>query len=302
MKTNLNFEGALVGKVSIAIIELSDYLMSRYALFFIFTISFILSLGTELQQEFNHIILGYVDNFGGIDTINAVLKALSYTIIYYVIYYVITSFINARYGLSRPAISYSSPGGIRKDADKLEPLSAERIKRVALHEAGHLLALALFEEKPEKLTAFVSGHRDFTLGRVEYKFGYDKWCSKKACLANMKVKLAGHIAEEMLHGDPMIGSKVDFDNWERLAKDYLSTFTHNYEWFQVPDNGAEARLNLKTLSQIKADHTAEVEKFLSLNADLLEEATSILSENRDMHGESLTDIVMRAKLGSVANS
>jgi len=76
MKTNLNFEGALVGKVSIAIIELSDYLMSRYALFFIFTISFILSLGTELQQEFNHIILGYVDNFGGIDTINAVLKGV----------------------------------------------------------------------------------------------------------------------------------------------------------------------------------------------------------------------------------
>jgi hypothetical protein len=106
----------------------------------------------------------------------------------------------------------------------------------------------------------------------------------------------------LVGGDPMIGSKVDFDNWERLAKDYLSTFTHNYEWFQVPDNGAEAKLNLKTLSQIKADHTAEVENFLSLNADLLEEATSILAENRDMHGESLTDIVMRAKLGSVANS
>lgn len=172
-----------------------------------------------------------------------------------------------------------------------KPLTEERIKRVACHEAGHLLAIRLFGVLPNNIKAVVKEYQAPILGNVRYDFDDDFLCLKESVESSMKVTVAGAIAENMIFGNCMVGAQTDSEQWERQARNWLGAFDHNFAWFECPNTEAEALINSKTLHQIKTAHEREVSTFLSEHSELLIEAMNVLFENKEIDGEVLLDMV-----------
>ncbi len=291
-ENNINRFESVTKAIATAIAEFIP--LSGMTLFVIFTLCFSLFL---YGQDNIRVV---VDELAGPYS-DAISMAMANGLLITMVYYVIVKIAHI-YG--RPILG-SMNGGSRENqgavvsmayAQAPKPLSPERIKRVARHEAGHLLAVALFRKKPKKLTAFVRAHQAPILGNVGYEFDDDEMCSKQAQESSMKVTLAGAVAEEMSFGDCMVGSQSDSEQWERQARNYLSAFSHSYDWFEVVGSDAEARLNMKTLRQIKKEQIAQVKQFIQGNAELLDEVSCILEEQRNMEGNDLIAIINRVKL------
>jgi hypothetical protein len=214
-----------------------------------------------------------------------------------VLYFIATYYI----GFYNPSAYYRGtgigavPGVAMLPAAELKPLSPERIKRVACHESGHLIAIGLFDSIPNKLAALIKSHQAPVLGNVSYEFDDDYMCQKEAQENRMRVTVAGQVAEEMVYGDCLVGAQSDSEAWELQARNYLGSFSHDYIWFEKPSCEAEARLNSATLSQWKNTQKDEVERYLCLNKESLMKAASILEELRECDGDELIDVIRGLK-------
>lgn len=177
-----------------------------------------------------------------------------------------------------------------------KPMSDQRKKRVAYHEAGHLLALAYFGEKPQSLAVNISSHVGPTLGCVTYEFDDDFMCSRKSQMAIMRGDLAGAIAEELVYGDCCVGAQTDNASWEYRAKNMMEAFMTDHQWFHVVSNEYEAYVNSNTLKYLKEQMSECVKKFIQKNEALLHEAAEYIYQSGQSREKDLYDFVSRARV------
>lgn len=135
------------------------------------------------------------------------------TMIYFMIVSISAVFAKRHHEYHNPEIAHGSYSVLKK-----KPLTADRINRVAYHEAGHLIGIAFFDAEPNKLTAKIHSYHGPTLGNVSYEYDDDFLCTRNSQIAVMKVALCGALAEELVFGDCFVGSQTDNRNWELQAK------------------------------------------------------------------------------------
>lgn len=158
-----------------------------------------------------------------------------------------------------------------------KPLSESEVHRVAIHEAGHLLALALFPDKPVSVRAYARDYHSSPTGHVQYEFSAPLDASYS--WAHMLNTLAGQVAEKVINGSTLHGSERDNTAWETLAKQHLRAgFAPEQLWFITPDTEGEARLNARTLEDMRAEQVQQLTAFFTANRDHLEKTAYRLKE------------------------
>jgi hypothetical protein len=191
--------------------------------------------------------------------------------------------------------SYKTDGRMAAGAFATAPekifLPKELHKRYAIHEAAHLITYALYDNKPDKLTAKVNDFRSYPNGNVSFKYETPQ-TTKKYYENLMLTYLAGYCSEYiMLDGTNHIGSQQDNSDWEHAAKTYLNSFDHEYSWLSNPENEAEARINASTLKELKKSQIQIVEELIRLNSDLIFSIADILMGKDKMETEQCFDVL-----------
>jgi hypothetical protein len=158
-----------------------------------------------------------------------------------------------------------------------KPLSESEFHRVAIHEAGHLLALALFPDKPVSVRAYARGYHSSPTGHVQYEFSAPIDVSYS--WAHMLNTLAGQVAEKVINGSTLQGSERDNTAWETLAKQHLRAgFAPERPWFITPEAEGEARVNARTLEDMRAEQVQQLTAFFMANRAPLEKTAYRLKE------------------------
>ena len=181
-------------------------------------------------------------------------------------------------------------GALAKVQEKIF-LPKDLHKRYAIHEAAHLITYALYDNRPNKLTAKVNNFRSYPNGNVNFKYETPQ-TTKKYYENLMLTYLAGYCSEYiMLDGTKHIGSQQDNFDWEYAAKTYLNSFDHEYSWFSNPENEAEAKINALTLKELKKNQIQIVEELIGLNIDLIHSIANILMAEDEMETEQCFNVL-----------
>lgn len=154
------------------------------------------------------------------------------------------------------------------------PLSAEEHRRCAIHEAGHLLALALLPKPPSRISAYVRDYVATPTGNVSWSLESER--NAEIEWAVMLFDLAGQMAEKTVYGEVKHGSAVDNKQWEQHARAYLASYQQEHAWFIEPQTAAEAEVNHSTLRRLREQQEAELSGFLSANEAQLKTVAATL--------------------------
>jgi len=218
---------------------------------------FIARNGQLISHASDGLFLGFVASsvYGGIIILSRLLSSRDYGLYTY-------SSDNMR--------TYSSTGkGVYKGSiDK--PLPDSEFHRFAIHESGHILSYALYNEIPDTIEAWVRPYKTSPNGCVSGSYLKAEPYNVEHLLSVMKSQLAGSCAEAVVFGNFELGSLKDFSDWEQNARDYLGCVSgHDYMWFMKPSSKVEVMCNAETLSELKSRQRREVVDFLQSNKPLL---------------------------------
>jgi len=129
---------------------------------------------------------------------------------------------------------------------KQMPLPKKKLKRYAVHEAGHLISFALYDTYPDTLKVWIKPFAANPNG--SNYFEYKEPSSNINYYENlMLTHLSGGCAVTTLLEKNTIGNENDLTGWEDIAREFLTAFKHDYYWFIRPNNEAEAKVNARPL-------------------------------------------------------
>ena len=173
---------------------------------------------------------------------------------------------------------------------------SDRDRRItAYHEAGHALVTTLLQPEHfiSKVTIIpsVKGAGGFNLSIPKDTM----FQSKKQIIANIKVLLAGRIAEELIYGEEEVttGASNDIQKASSLIMDSINKFGMDQEMglfsMEVLEEGHDSQLISKCRTQMNILYT-ETKKLLESNQLLLEKITVELLDKESLTGEDIERI------------
>ena len=172
-----------------------------------------------------------------------------------------------------------------KLADKTNP---QVLTRVAVHEAGHALISELVKENSVSQVTVTS--RGNALGYVRQTQEEDqKLYTKNELKNNIKICLAGAVAEEIILGERSTGASNDFQQAVKIAKNIINTGLSSLGVVSI-DDLAPAKVN-EVVQEIISLEEKEVKAMITKNRKTLEKIINILKEEEQVSGEIIRKII-----------
>jgi hypothetical protein len=212
----------------------------------------------------------------GVDLLISVLSESPRTAIPFLMAVVVVACVELIFGpRRRPSKEIASPVGRHRQ-------SAEDLRRVAIHEAGHAVMYGLLPQRPQQMHAFIRAVIDPAAGAPEG--GGVRLAPMQVpetyTYALMLIKLAGLEAELAVLGSRGNGGADDYADWIDLATRYAVAGSAG-AFYRSPVAFGQRKINRDTLDALRDRQRAELRDFFALNRLLLLE----LSEDLLVHGE-----------------
>jgi len=164
----------------------------------------------------------------------------------------------------------------------------EEICRIAAHETGHALLSELVE--PGSVSAITVTPRGNALGYMRWNYNDELYLYTKENIENqIKVLLAGSVAEEVFLGSKSTGSLNDFNEAVRLAKKMI--FSGLSELGVVDRENIPSNDIHKTIEKIIKYQEEEIYNYLVMQKKVLEKTTNILIDKEKIYGDEFRTIV-----------
>ena len=176
-------------------------------------------------------------------------------------------------------------------------LSERDVAQVAVHEAGHALLYAALRPLPDYVRASIARQvgLDDDLGHVT-QIVYPHELEALTFLRwEMRMLLAGQVAETLLLDAESVGPVQDLAAWHRAARTHLATHPHGVLFFCEPANAFEQASNERQLERELIRQRAEVRAVLVANIEPLRELAACLAQ-RDLTAEDLRPILIKVAL------
>ncbi|WP_027717538.1 AAA family ATPase [Desulfovirgula thermocuniculi] len=166
--------------------------------------------------------------------------------------------------------------------------SAEELRRVAVHEAGHALVSELV--KPGSVSSLTITPRGQALGYMRQVPEDDPYLHTREYLENqVAVMLAGAVAEELVLGSRSTGAGGDFQEAARVAEQMIK---NGMSSLGVVDAESLPRgLRYRAITEILRGQEERVRRFLSERKELLEKVVEALLEKERISGEEFRRLV-----------
>ncbi|MGI6226602.1 MAG: AAA family ATPase [Peptococcales bacterium] len=175
-----------------------------------------------------------------------------------------------------------------KLADKANP---EILNRVAIHEAGHALISEL--TKPNSVSQVTVTSRGNALGYVRQSQEEDrKLYTLKELRDQIKVCLAGAIAEKIVLGNKSTGASNDYQQVVKIAKTIINTGLSSLGVVSL-DDLPQVKLNNEIQEIIKEEEEI-VENILDKNTDLLQQIVDVLKREEKISGDIIRKIIRQS--------
>ena len=173
-------------------------------------------------------------------------------------------------------------------------MSDDFLKRVAIHECGHLLvALAgKYHEKPSKITIQSTSPDSFGYTFFTIKDENKGLYLKKYLQEKIMTLLGGKIAEELLYAkESSSGVADDLKRCNDIATSMVTNFGMG-ETLVVSRESERQKENIdKQVSKIVSQMTSEVEHLLSRNSNLLQFCADYLLKRKTLNDEEILEML-----------
>lgn len=166
-----------------------------------------------------------------------------------------------------------------------EDASVSIIRRRAVHEAGHIIAISIFTKTPDNLYAWISLTTNGISergGQVGYRYPDDEETTSIRLTERMLFCILPLKAEELILEEPSVGSSSDMSNWELAAKTLLNNFPSKLSWYRAPANDIESNINATTLKDMLDTDLEKAELIVEKNTKLINEIANCLIENKKL--------------------
>ncbi|MFH1540420.1 MAG: AAA family ATPase [Elusimicrobiota bacterium] len=181
-------------------------------------------------------------------------------------------------------------------------LTPEEKEKVAYHEAGHTVILYFLHPTDDVFKASIIS-RGGALGVVSHHPRAELWMvSKEKLLADIKVFLAGYVAERKRFGTTSSGVENDLQNATRIAHNMVwqlgmsidnsdNTLISNFSVIDKKEisESLKEKLNLQTL-KILQECTKKVDEFFNLEWQVVEHFASKLIEKEELDYDEIESI------------
>lgn len=167
----------------------------------------------------------------------------------------------------------------------------EEKERVAIHEAGHAVVGEWVE--PGSVVSVTVSPRGRAMGYVRSHPGEDRYLYTRSLLeAQIRVALAGSVAEMLIFGDRSTGAQGDFDRAVELARRIVEAGLSELGVVD-PDTVDRSRVN-EMVSRILKDQEAAVHDYLNARQEALRQVASLLMEREAIDGTELRALLAQA--------
>lgn len=180
-----------------------------------------------------------------------------------------------------------------EDADKSD------VQHRANHEAGHIIALAVFPKKPDEINAWISTAKNVNVGgRVSYSYTDGIDVTSEYLEASRLFSICPIKVEELILGEAKAGSDKDLEKWEETTKHQLNSFITGKSWFRSPSNEHEAKINEQTLREMLNDDLRKAKILAKLNQTLITEIATALILYKSLSQGQITSFVEKVELSA----
>ncbi|SMB96279.1 ATP-dependent metalloprotease FtsH [Desulfonispora thiosulfatigenes DSM 11270] len=163
----------------------------------------------------------------------------------------------------------------------------EVIKRIAYHEAGHAIVSEVVN--PNSVSQVTVTSRGNALGYVRQVQKDQKLYTENELRNQIKICLAGSLAEKLCLGNRSTGSSNDFEQAIKLAKNMIHAGLSSLGVISIEDLPAETINN--TISEIIKKEEDITQEILNENLNYLEEISSLLVNEEKITGEKIREIL-----------
>jgi len=166
--------------------------------------------------------------------------------------------------------------------------TAEEIYRIAVHESGHALVSEMVF--PHSVSHVTITSRGNALGYTRHNPKDDSYLYTKEYLENqIKICLAGSVAEELLVGDKSTGATNDFKQAVNLAKQIINSGLSRLG--VISEEDLSKSILHEEISNIIQEEESNVRKMLQLNRGILEKMVELLQRNESIMAEELNELI-----------
>jgi len=166
--------------------------------------------------------------------------------------------------------------------------TAEEIYRIAVHESGHALVSEMVF--PHSVSHVTITSRGNALGYTRHNPKDDSYLYTKEYLENqIKICLAGSVAEELLIGDKSTGATNDFKQAVNLAKQIINSGLSRLG--VISEEDLSKSILHEEISNIIQEEESNVKKMLQLHQGLLERMVELLQRNESIMAEELNKLI-----------
>ncbi len=167
-------------------------------------------------------------------------------------------------------------------------ISDEAVRETAIHEVGHAFVRYKLFDNPGIVQITIKPEGTGVLGFVSYKIDKDGYVRKKSTIKNdIKVALAGMIAEEVFVGEHASGNTSDLRNATENARDMVTRFGMSRLGLgQIDIKGGAMELRIQEeINYILQECYDDTKKLIEENKSSMENAVNYLHKNREITEE-----------------
>ena len=167
-------------------------------------------------------------------------------------------------------------------------ISDEAVRETAIHEVGHAFVRYKLFDNPGIVQITIKPEGTGVLGFVSYKIDKDGYVRKKSTIKNdIKVALAGMIAEEVFVGEHASGNTSDLRNATENARDMVTRFGMSRLGLgQIDIKGGAMELRIQEeINYILQECYDDTKKLIEDNKAAMENAVNYLQKNREITEE-----------------
>lgn len=169
-----------------------------------------------------------------------------------------------------------------------DKLHETEIERHAVHEAGHLIAVAIFPRRPDRINAWINKSASAQAGgtvKYEYKNSFE------GSLEHLRIRRLFAVlpmkAEEIVYGELKTGAISDLENWELDAKLCFNNFQIIGSWYRNPSTSFEVAINAKTLNKMLIDDLNDAQRIVEKNIELIADIRDALIINSSLSSDQI---------------
>lgn len=168
----------------------------------------------------------------------------------------------------------------------------EILERIAFHEAGHALVSEIVN--PHSVSQVTVTSRGNALGYVRQIQQEKKLYTENELRNQIKVCLAGSLAEKLCLGDRSTGSSNDFEQAVKIAKSMIGAGLSSLGIISMEDISADMINN--TISEIIKKEEEITQGLLSENQSCLRNISTLLIKDEKIAGDRIREILRTKKL------